>query len=103
MSEMKRKTPFVSKDRETKMDDLVKRLCAPHNWFSESNEGHRGPNDAPKEAADRIEALEAENLILRVALEEIVVEYYKDDNGRTLRWAVEHAFTTLQDKEATND
>jgi septal ring factor EnvC (AmiA/AmiB activator) len=40
--------------------DLVKRLRAPAYWMSGSSEGHEGENDAPREAADRIEALEGE-------------------------------------------
>jgi hypothetical protein len=42
------------------MTDIVKRLRAPAYWMSGSSEGHEGENDAPREAADRIEALEAE-------------------------------------------
>jgi len=38
-------------------------------------------------ALTRIEALEAENERLRKALEEVVVEYYKDDNGRIPKMA----------------
>jgi hypothetical protein len=40
------------------MSDLVKRLRAPAYWFSESDEGHPGENSAPREAADRIEAMD---------------------------------------------
>jgi len=50
-------------------DDLVKRLRAPAYWFSESDEGHPGENSAPREAADRIEALETEVEFTKDALE----------------------------------
>lgn len=40
------------------MMDLKRRLRAPDYWMSGSSEGHEGDNDAPYEAADRIEELE---------------------------------------------
>lgn len=51
------------------MSDIVKRLQAPAYWVSGSNEGHEGENDAPREAADTITRLTAENEKLRAALE----------------------------------
>ena len=42
------------------MTDLVQRLRAPHYWMSGSKEGHEGENNAPREAADKIEGLEAD-------------------------------------------
>ena len=42
------------------MTDIVKRLRAPAYWMSGSDEGHEGDNEAPREAADLIEALRAE-------------------------------------------
>lgn len=39
--------------------ELVERLRVPAYWMSGSSEGHEGENDAPRQAADRIEALEA--------------------------------------------
>jgi hypothetical protein len=47
------------------MSDIVKRLQAPAYWISGSNEGHEGENDAPREAADTITRLTAENEKLR--------------------------------------
>ena len=41
------------------MTDIVERLRAPAYWFSGSSEGHEGENNAPYEAAARIEQLEA--------------------------------------------
>lgn len=42
------------------MSDIVERLRAPAYWFSGSSEGHEGENNAPYEAAARIERLEAD-------------------------------------------
>lgn len=39
--------------------DLVDRLRAPAYWFSGSDEGHEGENNAPYEAAVEIERLRA--------------------------------------------
>ena len=51
------------------MNDIVKRLQAPAHWISGSDEGHYGENDAPREAADTIIRLTAENEKLRAALQ----------------------------------
>ncbi len=51
------------------MNDIVKRLQAPAYWISGSNEGHEGENDAPREAADTITRLTADNEKLAEALE----------------------------------
>ncbi len=50
------------------MDDLVKRLRAPAYWMSGSSEGHEGENDAPREAASRIEAQAEEIERLKVSM-----------------------------------
>lgn len=41
------------------MTDIVKRLRAPEYWFSGSDEGHEGDNNAPVEAADTIDRMRA--------------------------------------------
>jgi hypothetical protein len=51
------------------MSEIVKRLQAPAYWISGSNEGHEGENDAPREAADIITRLTADNEKLAEALE----------------------------------
>jgi hypothetical protein len=43
------------------MSDIVDRLRAPAYWMSGSSEGHEGENDAPRDAADTITRLRAEN------------------------------------------
>lgn len=43
----------------TKAREIVRRLRAPAYWMSGSSDGHEGENDAPREAADLIEALTA--------------------------------------------
>ena len=53
------------------MTDIVEKLRAPAYWMSGSSEGHEGENSAPREAADEITRLRAENEKLRAALEEI--------------------------------
>ena len=42
------------------MTDIVERLSAPDYWFSGSNEGHEGENDAPFKAAAEITRLRNE-------------------------------------------
>lgn len=44
----------------TNYTDLCARLRAPSYWMSGSSDGHEGENDAPRQAADAIEALQSQ-------------------------------------------
>lgn len=61
------------------MRDLIERLRAPAYWMSGSSEYHEGENNAPREAADEIERLRAENARL--------LEYYRASEAMV---AIEH-------------
>ena len=91
------------------MTDIVKRLRAPAYWMSGSDEGHEGDNDAPREAADLIEALRAENTRLREALEEVLwytnqleMQAYDPNEWPKVHDAVAKARAALAQKEESN-
>lgn len=81
------------------MDDLKERLRAPSYWMSGSSEGHEGENNAPFEAAARIEALEAKvkeageamSLCSREMLEEWFPEHLAEQFIATLAKLQEHS------------
>ena len=74
------------------MTDIVERLRAPAYWFSGSSEGHEGENNAPYEAAARIEQLEAALREIMGMDEVAIVEFKKGDgwlHQRVARAALE--------------
>jgi len=66
------------------MSEIVQRLQAPAYWMSGSDEGHEGENDAPREAADTIIRLTADNEKLAEALETAgrLFAASRDENAR---------------------
>lgn len=60
------------------MTDIVKRLLAPDYWFSGSDEGHEGENDAPFRAAAEITRLRNELHAARVWAERAIAEHEQD-------------------------
>lgn len=83
------------------MSDIVERLRAPAYWMSGSNEGHEGENNAPREAADTITALRAENERLKstIVAQETLIRSHEAEAER-LREALQNDSTPEQVDDA---
>lgn len=93
------------------VDALIQRLRAPAYWMSGSSEGHEGDNDAPREAADALAALEAEIARLKhdtfMEARKIAVDHsnhgHVEGNRRAFKIADELGYRARQALKETPD